>query len=330
MPEPEPYRDRRVLITGGLGFIGSNLAHRLVGMGAKLSVVDSLHPGCGGNTYNIEGICDRVEVHQGDIRDPDRMAELLRGIQVVFNLAGTLSHTESMADPFTDLDINCRGQIVLLEACRAVAPEAKLVFTGTRGQYGHAQRLPVDETHPLGAADANGINKTAGEAYHLLYHRHHGLRATSLRLSNTYGPRHQMKHPRQGVLGWFVRQVLEGKPIRVFGGGAQVRDASYVDDVVEALCLAGAREAADGEVFNLGGTPVSLLEFAQRLVALAGQGSWEAVPYPPGARGVEVGDFIADVSKARRVLGWWPTVGLDEGLQKTLDFYRREWSHYWP
>lgn len=323
------YAGKKVLITGGLGFIGSTLAHRLVAAGAEVVVLDALLPDGGGNPHNIEAIRDRVTVRIGDVRDRAVLEETIPGVEVLFNLAGTLSHTDSMKDPWTDLDINGRAQLGLLEVCRARNPGVKVVFAGTRAQYGRARYLPVDEQHPLVAADANGIAKTAGEAYHFLYHAHYGLRATSLRISNTYGPRHQMRHPRQGVFGWFVRQALDDAPLLVFGDGRQVRDAVYVDDVVEALCRAGASEAADGEAFNLGASPVALVEFAEAVVRAAGRGRVELRPYPESSRRVEVGDYVADTSKIRQRLGWRPAVSLEEGLARTVAFYERERAHYW-
>lgn len=323
------YAGRNVLITGGLGFIGSTLAHRLVGAGARVKLLDALLPGTGANLHNIEAIRDGVDVRVGDVREVRVLQEAIPGADVVFNLAGTLSHTDSMADPLTDLDINCRAQVGLLEVCRRENAAARIVYTGTRGQYGRPAYLPVDEKHPLRGADANGINKTAGEAYHLLYHEHYGLRTTSLRLSNTYGPRHQMQHPRQGVIGWFIRQALDGATIRVFGDGTQVRDATYVDDVVDALCRAGSSEAADGEVFNLGSAPIGLGELAEAIVRAAGRGRVELTPYPESSKRVEVGDYVADTSKIERLLGWRPAVTLEDGLERTVEFYRREKAHYW-
>jgi len=323
------YAGKRVLITGGLGFIGSTLAHRLVGAGARVTILDAMRPDSGGNPRNIEAIRDRVEVRIGDVRDRAALEETIPGVEVLFNLAGTLSHTDSLKDPWTDLDINARAQLGLLEVCRARNPAVRIVFAGTRAQYGRARYLPVDEEHPLRAADPNGIAKTAGEAYHFLYHAHYGLRTTSLRISNTYGPRHQMKHPRQGVFGWFIRQALDDAVLPVFGDGRQVRDAVYVDDVVDALCRAGASEAADGEAFNLGASPVSLVDFAEAVVRAAGRGRVELRPYSEASRQVEVGDYVADTSKIRRRLGWRPAVSLEEGLARTVAFYERERAYYW-
>lgn len=322
------FAGKRVLITGGLGFIGSNIARRLAQHDAQVLLVDSLIPEYGGNLYNIAGIEDRVTVNISDVRDQFAMNHLVKGHDVMFNLAGTLSHTDSMADPFTDLEINCRSQLSILESCRHHNPDIKIVFAGTRGQYGRARYLPVDENHPLHPTDVNGINNNAGEAYHLLYNQVYGIRATSLRLTNTYGPRHQMHHHRQGIINWFVRLAIEGKEIPIYGDGRQVRDTNYVDDVVEALLLAALNEKADGEVFNVGGEPANLLELAEIITELAG-GSYRTIPYPETARAIEIGDYVADSSKAQSMLAWQPRVGLREGLSRTVDFYRAEKEHYW-
>lgn len=322
------FAGKRVLITGGLGFIGSNIARRLVQHDAQVLLVDSLIPEYGGNLYNIAGIEDRVTVNISDVRDQFAMNHLVKGHDVMFNLAGTLSHTDSMADPFTDLEINCKSQLSILESCRHHNPDIKIVFAGTRGQYGRARYLPVDENHPLHPTDVNGINNNAGEAYHLLYNQVYGIRATSLRLTNTYGPRHQMHHHRQGIINWFVRLAIEGNEIPIYGDGRQVRDTNYVDDVVEALLLAALSEKADGEVFNLGGDPANLLELAEIITKLAG-GSYHTIPYPETARAIEIGDYVADSSKAQSMLAWQPRVGLREGLSRTVDYYRAEKQHYW-
>ena len=341
MPNPDPtaaiapglidqqYARKRVLITGGLGFIGSTLAHRLVAVDAEVVSLDALLADSGANPHNIESIRDRVTLRIGDVRDGEALADLVPNAQVIFNLAGALSHTGSMANPLEDLDINCRAQVGLLELCRHRNPDVRIVYAGTRGQYGRPQYLPVDERHPLNAADTNGINKTAGEAYHLLYHEHFGLKASSLRMSNTYGPRHQMRHHRQGVIGWFVRQAMEGGTIKVFGDGRQVRDATYVDDVVDALLLAGARDAAAGQAFNLGSAPIAIGELAEAIVKAAGRGRVELVPYPEASRRVEVGDYVADISKIQRLLGWSPATSLDDGLARTVAFYEQHKSNYW-
>jgi UDP-glucose 4-epimerase len=234
----DSYRNRAVLVTGGLGFIGSNLCRRLADIGARVTAVDSLLPDYGGNLFNLDGYEEKVRINIADVRG-HAMEYLVKGQDVVFNLAGQVSHIDSMTDPFTDLEINCRSQLWILEALRKSNPEAKIVYAGTRQIYGRPQTLPVDETHPLAPADVNGINKISGEFYHLVYHQVYKIRACSLRLTNTYGPRQLIRHNRQGFIGWFMRKAVLGETIEVFGDGAQRRDFDYVDDVVDAFLRAG-------------------------------------------------------------------------------------------
>jgi len=325
-----PFRDKRVLITGGLGFIGSNLAHALAGHCAEVTLVDSLIPQYGGNLFNISGIEDKVRVNIADVRDESSMHYLVRGKDYLFNLAGQVSHIDSMADPFTDLDINCRAQLSILEACKKNNRELKIVFAGTRGQYGKPRKLPVSEDHLQQPTDVNGINNMAGEWYHILYNNVYGIRACSLRLTNTYGPRHHMRTSRQGVLSWFIRLALEGRTIELYGGGEQQRDFNYVDDVVEALLMAAACDAANGQVFNVGsGAPVSLRRAAELVCEIAGSGSVRTVEFPPEKKKIEIGNYFADITKIRSVVGWEPRTSLREGLERTIAFYRRHWRHYW-
>lgn len=325
------YRGRRVMVTGGLGFVGSNLAHRLVQLGADVLLVDALLPSQGGNPFNVADIEERVRVRIADLRDAPEMARLVPGSEVIFNLAGQVSHIDSMRDPLADLDANCRASLTLLEACRQHNPGAMVVYASTRQIYGRPDHLPVEERHPQRPTDVNGVDKLAGEWYHLVYHSAHGLRATLLRLTNTYGPRQLMLHNRQGFLPWFIRRALDGAEITLYGDGSQLRDLTYVDDAVEALLLAGASEAADGETFNLGGTePIALRQIAALIVELAGSGSVRCIPWPPEKKAIDIGSFYADYSKIRRVLGWEPKVGLVEGLTRTIAYYRSHWQHYWP
>ena len=325
-----PFEGKKVLITGGLGFIGSNLAHALAGHCAELTLVDSLIPQYGGNLFNVSGIEDKVKVNIADVRDESSMDYLVRGRDVIFNLAGQVSHLDSMRDPYTDLEINCRSQLSILEACKKNNREVKLVFAGTRGQYGKALRLPVDEMHLMQPTDVNGINKMAGEWYHILYNNVYGIRACSLRLTNTYGPRHHMRTSRQGVLSWFIRLAIEGREIKLFGGGEQQRDFNYVDDVVAALLLAGVSDDANGEVFNIGsGSAVSLREAAELVCEIAGTGSVRSVPFPSDKKKIEIGNYYADIRKAQRVLGWRPSTPLREGLERTIAFFRKYRRYYW-
>ena len=324
------FEGKRVLITGGLGFIGSNLAHVLAGRCAELTLVDSLIPEYGGNLYNISGIEDQVQVNIADVRDESSMDYLVREKDTIFNLAGQVSHLDSMRDPYTDLEINCRSQLSILEACKKNNRDVKIIFAGTRGQYGKIERLPVDENHPQRPTDVNGINKMAGEWYHILYNNVYGIRASSLRLTNTYGPRHHMRTSRQGVLSWFIRLAVEGKEIQLFGGGEQQRDFNYVDDVVDALLLAAASDAGNGEVFNIGsGVPASLREAAELCVEIAGSGSVRAVEFPADKKKIEIGNYYADCAKAKKLLGWAPTTPLRDGIGLTIDFFREHRQQYW-
>jgi UDP-glucose 4-epimerase len=318
------------MVTGGLGFIGSNLAHRLVELGAEVLLVDSMIPGCGGNMFNIAGIEDRVTVNISDVRDQQSMEYLVQGQDYIFNLAGQVAHLASMKDPFLDLEINCRAQLSLLEACRKHNLRVKIVYTSTRQIYGKPDYLPVDEKHPLRPTDVNGINKMAGEWYHILYNNVYGIRACALRLTNTYGPRLAVKLGGiQGFIGLFIRQAIDGETLQVWGGD-QLRDLTYVDDVVEACLMAAASDVSNGQVFNLGGPqPISLRELAELIVEIAGSGSVEVRPFPEERKAIDVGSTYLDYSKIRRALGWEPKTTLDDGLARTIAFFRAHREHYW-
>ncbi|MEO8069772.1 MAG: NAD-dependent epimerase/dehydratase family protein [Acidobacteriota bacterium] len=325
----EFYRGRRVLITGGLGFIGSNLARRLAELGADVLLVDSLLPDYGGNLFNIAGFEDRVRVNIADIRQGTTMNYLVRGREVIFNLAGQVSHIDSMRDPHTDLEINCRSQLTILEACRQHNPETKVVFAGTRQIYGRPDRLPVDESQLVRPTDINGINKAAGENYHIVYNNVFGVRACSLRLTNVYGPRQLIRHNRQGFIGWFIRLALEGKEIQIYGDGSQVRDFVYVDDAADAFLRAGFSDECNGDVFNVGGSePTSHRDLVALLLDQAGCGTVRFVHWPDEKRRIDIGSFYSDSTKFTKTTGWTPQVTLREGLAKTLAYYRDHFDRY--
>jgi UDP-glucose 4-epimerase len=323
-------KSKNVLITGGLGFIGSNLAKLMMDMGASVTLVDSLIPEYGGNLWNVELIKDGVRINISDVRDEHSMKYLVQGQDYLFNLAGQTSHTDSMDAPYTDLEINARAQLSILEACRKYNKEIKVVFASTRQMYGIPQYLPVDERHQIAPVDVNGINKMAGEWYHLVYNNVYGIRTSVLRLTNTYGPHMRVKDARQTFLGIWIRRLIEGEPILVFGDGKQVRDFNYVDDAVDAFLLAAESEDANGEIYNLGADdPINLKDTAELLIKINGGGTYEIVPFPEDRKVIDIGDYYGDYRKIRSKLGWKPAVTLEEGLKKTLDFYHKFHEHYW-
>ena len=325
---PDSFQNKRALITGGLGFIGSNLARTLVEKGAHVLLVDSLVPEYGGNLFNIAGIEDRVKVNISDVRDRYSLKYLVQGQDFIFNLAGQTSHLDSMEDPETDLAINCAAQLSILETCRKHCPGVKLVFASTRQIYGKPNYLPVDEEHPLNPVDVNGINKMAAEFYHTLYSNVHGLKACVLRLTNTIGPRMRVRDARQTFVGVWIRQLLEGKPIDVWEG-AQLRDFTYVEDVVDAMLAAAISEEGNGKVFNLGGDPaISLRDLAAMMIDLNGAGTFNVRTFPAERKKIDIGDYYSDWRRIRATLGWEPRSPLRDALARTLEFYRANIQHY--
>ncbi len=324
------FDGKRVLITGGLGFIGSTLGRRLADLGAQVILVDSLIPEYGGNLFNISGYEDRLRVNIADVRDEFSMNYLVRDRDILFNLAGQTSHLDSMTDPYTDLEINVRSQLAILEACRKQNPGITIVYASTRQIYGKPDYVPVDEKHPLHPTDVNGINKMAGEWYHILYHNVYGLRVTSLRLTNTYGPRMRVKDARQTFLGIWLRRLIEGQPIEVWGDGTQMRDFNYVDDVVDAMLLCAADPRADGCIYNLGSPEsISLIDLAIQLIEINGSGTFRVMPFPPNRKRIDIGDYVADYTRIRNELGWQPRVDLRDGLARSIEYFATHRYYYW-
>ncbi len=317
------------LVTGGAGFIGSNLVHKLVELGSTVTVVDGLIPGSGANLVNLSGLNNRVRINLCDLRDRAVLEHLVKGQAVVFNLAGLVSHVASMRDPLADLHANLISHLHLLEACRRANPEARVIYAATRQQYGRPRSLPVDEGHPMVPTDINGVHKMAAEAYHRLYHTAYGLWTASLRLTNTYGPRQKVNDASQGFVGWFIRLAMEGRTIQVYGDGQQLRDLNYVDDVVDAFLRIATKLEAAGQSFNLGSKPHTLLEIATAAVNAAGSGKVELVPFPSERRAIDIGSYYASYERIRALTGWEPTVTIDEGFRRTVKFYREHWEHYW-
>ncbi len=319
------YDSKIVLVTGGLGFIGSNLVNRLAECSrAEIRVVDSLDPACGGNPANLSGIKRPVQVHVFDLRDFASLCKVARDVDVIFNLAGRVSHIDSMTDPFHDLRANAEAHLSLLETCRAVNPAARIVYSSTRQFYGRPQSLPVKEDHAVIPVDINGVDKHAAELYHRVYHKVYGLETCALRLTNTFGPRQFTRHARLGFIGWFFHQLLCDQEILIFGDGRQLRDLNYVDCVVDAFLTAGIHPRAPGGVYNLGsGFPISILNLVEIMIEVFGRGRYRLADFPEDRRKIDIGSYYADISLIGRELGWHPRVGMREGLARTFDFYRR-------
>ena len=323
------FENKNVLITGGAGFIGSNLAIKLAEMKANVTIVDSFIPEYGGNLFNLEPIKNKVKLNISDVRDEHSMKYLINDQDYLFNLAGQTSHIDSMNDPYVDLEINARAQLSILEACRRYNPKIKIVFASTRQIYGRPQYLPVDENHPLYPVDVNGINKMAGEWYHIVYNDVYKIRSVVLRLTNTYGPRMRVKDARQTFLGIWIKNVIEGNKILVFGDGKQIRDFNYVDDVVNAILLSAQSEDADGMIFNLGADdPINLEDTAKLMIEISHNANYELVPFPAERKAIDIGDYYADYRKIRSKLGWQPKISLKDGLKLTINYYQEFNKHY--
>ena len=327
LPE-DYYRGKRVLVTGGLGFIGSNLVQHLVRLGGTVTVIDACFPDQGANLFNLKGVLEDVLLVVSDIGSAEEISNYIVDQDIVFNLAACISHIGSLHNPLQDLERNCVSQLRFLSALTELSPNARVIYTGSRSQYGNPIYFPIDEDHPLKPIDINGVHKTAVEEYHRIFHALNHIRFTSLRLTNIYGPRHQMHHDGQGFLNWFIRQGLSGQEICVFGDGLQERDFLYVDDVVEALLMVAPDARCEGEIFNLAsGVPVSVAEAAAAVCNLTGT-AWRCVPYPPERGSVEPGSLRMDGSRLHRLLGWRPRSDFHASLEETIAFYRMNASRY--
>ncbi|CAG0952876.1 UDP-glucose 4-epimerase [Anaerolineales bacterium] len=326
----ESFQGKNTLITGGLGFIGSNLAHRLLALGAKVKVVDAALQGTGANEFNLRDIRSAVEIQNADLRDPGVALAMIEGQDYLFNLAGLVSHVDSMESPQIDLEVNAACQLSIVQACLKHNPGIKIVYAGTRQIYGRSQYLPVDEKHPIVPVDFNGVTKRAGEMYHLVSYRAYGLHTTSLRMINTYGPRMHCRDGRLNFLGEWIRRLFDHQPLQVFGTGEQIRDLNFVDDVADALLLAASDEKSAGQIYNLGSPePIRLLDLAQLMIEVFDSGSYELCPFPAERKRIDIGDYHGDYSKIQSQLGWQPKVSLREGLARTFEYYRQHREHYW-
>jgi UDP-glucose 4-epimerase len=322
------YSGQQVLITGGLGFIGSNLARKLIEVGSQVTIIDNLDTDSGANLYNVEDIKNQIEIIQSDISDEKELTSVLKDKKYLFNLAGQNSHVGSMQDPYKDLTVNADSQLKILEICRVHNPEIKIVFAGTRQVYGRAKYLPVDEKHLITPLDNNGVSKRAGEMYHIVYNRVYDMHTCVLRMTNVYGERMRIKDDKLTFVGWWIRQLLEEQAIQIYGDGSQIRDFNYVDDVIDAMLLCVSNPFAYGKIYNLGGEPTTLLELAQLMIQIYGAGNYELIAYPTNRKRIDIGDYYGDYNFINTELGWQPQTSLQEGMKKTIEFYKQHKQKY--
>jgi UDP-glucose 4-epimerase len=324
------FSGKSVLITGGMGFIGSNLAIRLANEGASVTILDAMIPDYGGNEFNIAAVADRVRVNFCDIRDETAVNYLVKDKHYIFHLAGQVCHLMSLSNPFPDIEMNITGTAILMESCRKFNPDATVIYTGTRGQYGPSVSLPVNEEAPTNPKGIYEISNLTAEKIIKVYNDVHGVKSVMLRLSNIYGPRSQMRHSRFGVCNWFVRLAMDNQKIQVFGDGSILRDFCYVEDCVDAILKVAVTASAQGEIFNVGSDiPVSFLELVKTIVRVAGRGQWQFAEFSPERKAQEPGDFYSDIAKISKHTGWRPRTSLEEGLAKTIEFYTAHGAHYW-
>jgi len=326
----QKFTSKKVLITGGLGFVGSNLSIRLAELGAEVLIVDNMLPRQGGNLFNIEPVKDKVKVNISDIRNPTSMNHLVKGMDYIFHIAGQVNHVDSVKDPLNDLSINVEGTLVLMEALRMNNPEARVIFTGTRGEYGSSLSLPVAENHAINPIGIYAITNFAAERIVLTYHNLHHVKSVCLRITNTFGPRHQMAHDEYGVFNWFIRKSMDNETIPIFGDGRILRDYLYIDDLTDSMLAIALAENTYGEVYNVGsGVPLSFEELAKKIIGITGTGKVNHTEFTTERKALEPGDYYADITKIKAAIGWQPKISLDEGISKTIEYYKKYKKHYW-
>lgn len=323
-------KNKKILITGGMGFVGSNLSIRLASLGAEVLIVDNMLPRQGGNLFNIEPVKDKVKINISDIRNPTSMNHLVKGMDYIYHIAGQVNHVDSVKDPLNDLSINVEGTLVLMEALRKNNPNARVIFTGTRGEYGSSLTLPVAENHAINPIGIYAITNFAAERIILTYHNLHHIKSLCLRITNTFGPRHQMAHDEYGVFNWFIRKAMDNEVIPLFGDGRILRDYLYIDDLIDSLITVALSDNAYGEVYNVGtGIPLSFLDLAQKIIEIAGSGKINYTEFTTERKALEPGDYYADITKIKNTIGWEPKVSLDDGINKTIEFYKKNKAEYW-
>lgn len=323
------YKNKNVLITGGLGFIGSNLAHKLIELGANISIIDNLNPLYGGNTFNILDKEKEIELIVNDVRDTNVIHPLIVKSDIIFHLAAQVSYIDSLNIPFEDLDLNARATLNILETCRKYNPKSKIIFSSSRMVYGKSDRAIITEQAETNPLSLYGIHKLTSEKYLLMYYKDFGIPCSILRLTNPYGPRQQVKHSKYSLVGWFIRQAMEDKVIKIYGEGLQLRDYIFVDDIVDAMIKCGETEKAIGEIINIGtGTSSKFSDMVHSVVKCVKSGKVEYIPWPENYERVETGDINVDISKLQKLTAWKPKVTLEEGIKLTYEYYKKHISNY--
>lgn len=326
----ESFKGKKILVTGGLGFVGSNLSIRLAELGADVLIVDNMLPRQGGNLFNIEPVKDKVKVNISDIRNAASMNHLVKNIDYVFHIAGQVNHVDSVKNPLNDLSINVEGTLIIMEALRMNNPGAKVIFTGTRGEYGSSLKLPVEESHAINPIGIYAITNFAAERIVLTYNNLHNIKSVCLRITNTYGPRHQMAHDEYGVFNWFIRKAIDNEVIPIFGDGRILRDYLYIDDLTESLLKTAISDKVYGEVYNIGsGIPLSFIDLANKIIKIAGSGKVDYTEFTSERKALEPGDYYADITKIKTDAGWEPKITLEDGIERTIKYYKQFKKYYW-
>jgi len=323
------YRNKIIVITGGLGFLGSSLAQKLVNYQAKIIIIDNLNPLYGGNYFNLNGIQNKVKIIIDDIRNEKVLIPIIKQCDMLYHFAAQVSYIDSLSMPYEDLELNARSTLQILEICRKYNSEAKIIFSSSRMVLGKIESDHISENSPTNPLSLYGIHKLTSEKYLIMYYKDFGIPFIIFRITNPYGPRQQIKHCKYSLVGWIIKQAMEGKTIKIFGDGKQLRDYIYIDDIVEAIYRCSTNDKATGEIINVAsGKSTEFQMMVKEVVNIVKNGNYEFVPWPDNYEKIETGDVIADISKLLSLANWKPKYNLKEGILKTYEYYKKYLMHY--